>query len=132
MTLATTFTVTQPSDTEVTLTREFDAPARLVWDAYTKPEYVRQWLLGPDGWDMPVCDIDLRVGGRFQYRWSHPTEGSFGTEGEFTEVTPHLPHREHRAHGGLRRRVHRHHHLRGGPRPHHDDDDHALPEQGSP
>ena len=88
MTLAITFTVTQPSDTEVTLTREFDAPARLVWDAYTKPEYVRQWLLGPDGWDMPVCDIDLRVGGRFQYRWSHPTEGSFGTEGEFTEVTP--------------------------------------------
>jgi len=59
-----------------------------VWDAYTKPELVKQWLLGPDGWDMPVCDIDLRVGGSYAYRWSHPTEGSFGSGGEFLEVEP--------------------------------------------
>ena len=86
--LADTFTVTQPSDTEVTITRVFEAPARLVWDAYTKPELVRQWLLGPDGWDMPVCDIDLREGGAYRYQWSHPDEGSFGTGGTFTEVSP--------------------------------------------
>lgn len=88
MTLADTFTVTQPSDTEVLISREFDAPARLVWDAYTKPELVKQWLLGPDGWDMPVCNIDLRKGGTYEYRWSHPTEGSFGSTGEFLEVEP--------------------------------------------
>ena len=86
--LADTFTVSQPSDTEVLMTRVFDAPPRMVWDAYTKPELVRQWLLGPDGWDMPVCDIDLRVGGRYAYRWSHPDEGEFGTGGEFLEVDP--------------------------------------------
>ena len=86
--LADTFTVSQPSDTEVLMTRVFDAPPRMVWDAYTKPELVRQWLLGPDGWDMPVCDIDLRVGGRYAYRWSHPDEGEFGTGGEFLKVDP--------------------------------------------
>ncbi|MGE3960194.1 MAG: SRPBCC family protein [Dehalococcoidia bacterium] len=87
-TLADTFTVTLPSDTEVLMTRIFDAPPRMVWDAYTKPELVRQWLLGPDGWDMPVCDIDLRVGGSYAYRWAHPEQGAFGSGGEFLEVDP--------------------------------------------
>ncbi len=86
--LADTFTVTLPEDTDVLMTRVFDAPPRMVWDAYTKPELVRQWLLGPDGWDMPVCEIDLRVGGRYAYRWSHPEQGAFGSGGEFLEVTP--------------------------------------------
>jgi uncharacterized protein YndB with AHSA1/START domain len=58
-----------PSDRQVRLTRTFDAPRQLVWDAHTKPELIRRWLLGPPGWTMPVCDVDLRVGGRFHYEW---------------------------------------------------------------
>ncbi len=83
-----TMIVTTPAPTDLCVERVFEAPARLVWDAHTKPELVRQWLLGPDGWEMTVCDIDLRVGGRYRYEWSHPEEPSFGTSGAFTEVDP--------------------------------------------
>ena len=83
-----TITVTMPSDTSVQVERTFDAPAQLVWDAHTKPELIRQWLLGPDGWDMPICDVDLRPGGDFHYRWAHPTEGAFSSKGTFSTVTP--------------------------------------------
>ena len=60
------FTVSTPSDLEIQVTRDFDAPRRLVFDAFTKPELVRRWLLGPPGWTMPLCEIDLRVGGVFR------------------------------------------------------------------
>ncbi len=53
-----------PSDTEVRVTRSFDAAADLVWQAYTEPELVRRWLLGPPGWSMPICEMDVRVGGQ--------------------------------------------------------------------
>ncbi|MEX2372545.1 MAG: SRPBCC domain-containing protein, partial [Dehalococcoidia bacterium] len=79
-----TMTVTLPSDTTVAVERTFDAPARLVWDAHTKPEYIKQWLTGPDGWDMPICEVDLRVGGAYRYGWAHPSEPAFGSHGEFT------------------------------------------------
>ena len=55
--------VTQPSDREVRVTRTFNAPRQLVWNAHTKPALVQKWQLGPPGWDMPVCDMDVRVGG---------------------------------------------------------------------
>jgi uncharacterized protein YndB with AHSA1/START domain len=58
-----------PSDREIRLTRTFDAPRQMVWDAHTKPELIRRWLLGPAGWTMPVCDVDLRVGGKYRYEW---------------------------------------------------------------
>ena len=58
-----------PSDREVRATRIFDAPRTLVWDAHTKPEHVSQWMLGPEGWTMPVCEIDLRPGGEWHYVW---------------------------------------------------------------
>ena len=85
--------VTTPSDLEVTVTRVFNAPARRVYDAHTKPELVKKWLLGPDGWSMPVCEIDARVGGTYRYRWRNNAnpEQEFGTGGEFTEVE--APHR---------------------------------------
>jgi uncharacterized protein YndB with AHSA1/START domain len=51
--------------------RTFDAPRQLVWDCHTKPELVKRWLFGPDGWSMPECEIDLRVGGRYRYLWRH-------------------------------------------------------------
>ncbi len=58
-----TTTFTTPSDREIVATRVVDAPRRLVWEAWTNPEHVPRWLLGPDGWTMPVCEIDLRPGG---------------------------------------------------------------------
>jgi uncharacterized protein YndB with AHSA1/START domain len=58
-----TVTVTTPSDREIRIERAFDATRSRVFDALTTPELVRQWLLGPPGWTMPICEIDLRVGG---------------------------------------------------------------------
>ena len=59
----------------------------MVFDAHTKPELVRQWLLGPDGWTMPVCEIDLRAGGKYRYVWEKEKTGDeMGVGGEFKEV----------------------------------------------
>ncbi len=78
---------TMPSDTEIVVTRTFNAPARLVWDAHTKPELVQRWQLGPPGWDMPVCDMDVRVGGKYKWQWRNQADGKrFGFHGTFTEV----------------------------------------------
>jgi len=83
-------TVTTPSDTTIQVTREFNAPQQLLWDAHTKPELFKQWLLGPDGWEMPVCEMDVRVGGAYRCEWSDTAgqEPSFGVQGTFTEVVP--------------------------------------------
>ena len=82
--------VSLPSDTEVRVTRVFDAPASPVWRAYTEPALMQRWLLGPPGWSMPVCEMDVRVGGKFRWRWRSDEDGSeFGFHGEFTEVVPH-------------------------------------------
>ena len=79
--------MTKPSDCEIQVTRDFNAPRQLVFGAFTKPELVRQWLLGPDGWTMPVCEIDLRVGGAYRYIWLHAAKGiEMGMGGIFREV----------------------------------------------
>ncbi len=79
--------ITTPSDREIMMTRVFNAPRRLVFDAHTKPELVRRWLLGPDGWTMPVCEIDLRVGGRYRYVWRKDATGDeMGMGGVFREI----------------------------------------------
>jgi uncharacterized protein YndB with AHSA1/START domain len=81
--------VTAQSDREIVMTREFDAPRRLVFDAYTKPELVKQWLLGPPGWSMPVCEIDLRVGGAYRYVWQRDSNGKqMCARGVYREVVP--------------------------------------------
>ena len=81
--------VTQPSDREVKVTRSFRAPRALVYRAYTEPELVRRWLLGPPGWSMPVCEMDVRVCGRYRWRWRNDEDGSeFGFSGTFREVQP--------------------------------------------
>ena len=81
--------VTLPSDREVKVTRSFKAPRALVYRAYTEPELVRRWMLGPPGWSMPVCEMDVRVGGRFQWRWrSDEGANEFGFSGTFREVQP--------------------------------------------
>ena len=63
------FKISTPSDFEIQVTRDFHAPRALVFDAFTKPELVRRWLLGPPGWTMPVCETDLRVSGVYRYVW---------------------------------------------------------------
>lgn len=82
-----TLQVTTPSDREIAMTRVFDAPRTLVYDAHTRPELVRQWLLGPPGWTMPVCDMDVRVGGTYRWVWRRDTDGStMGMGGVYREV----------------------------------------------
>jgi uncharacterized protein YndB with AHSA1/START domain len=79
--------VTLPSDREVQVTRSFRAPRALVYKAYTDPDLVRRWLLGPPGWSMPVCEMDVRVGGRYRWRWRNDQDGSeFGFTGTFREL----------------------------------------------
>jgi len=76
-----------PTDREIAMTRVFDAPRRLLFDAMTKPELVKRWLLGPDGWSMPVCDIDLRVGGAYRYVWRRDNSGTeMSMGGVFREI----------------------------------------------
>ncbi|HEX5788071.1 MAG TPA: SRPBCC family protein [Woeseiaceae bacterium] len=81
--------VTLPSDTEVRVTRRFHAPRRKVYRAYTEPALLQRWLLGPPGWTMPVCEMDVREGGTFRWRWRGDEDGQeFGFHGEFLEVVP--------------------------------------------
>src|ERR1051326_1482016 len=82
------FRVSARGDRELLMTRIFDAPRALVFDALTKPELVRQWLLGPAGWSMPVCEIDLRVGGSYRYVWRHDKGQEMGMGGVFREIVP--------------------------------------------
>jgi len=79
--------VTLPSDLEIQLVREFDAPARLVFEASTKPEYVKQWW-GPHGTSLSVCEIDFRVGGEWRYvvRSQDGSEAPF--RGVYREIVP--------------------------------------------
>jgi uncharacterized protein YndB with AHSA1/START domain len=87
MFLPDSFKLSTPSDCEIQVTRNFDAPRRLVFDAFTKPELVRRWLLGPPGWTMPLCEIDLRVGGAYRYAWRSEKDGSqMAMGGVFREV----------------------------------------------
>ena len=68
--------VTTPSDREIAMVRAFDAPREMVFEAWTTPALVKRWLLGPSGWSMPVCEIDLRIGGRYRFVWRRDSDGS--------------------------------------------------------
>src|SRR5215510_13986865 len=81
--------VTLPSVREVKVARSFRAPRTLVYRAYTEPQLVKRWMLGPPGWSMPVCEMDLRVGGKFRWRWRNDQDGSeFGFTGTYRELQP--------------------------------------------
>jgi uncharacterized protein YndB with AHSA1/START domain len=86
MTSAKRYETSLPSEREFTLTRTFDAPRRLVFDAYTKPEMIKQWLFGPAEWPLVQCEIDLRVGGKLRYVWRHKERGEMGMSGVFRDV----------------------------------------------
>ena len=82
--------VSTPSDREVQVKRSFAAPAKLVWQAYSEPALMRRWLGGQPGWSMPVCEMDIRVGGKYRWRWRSEEGGQeFGFSGEMLEVVPH-------------------------------------------
>ena len=87
MKLSDTFKVTTPGELEIVMARDFDSPPDMIFDALTKPELVRRWLLGPDGWIMSVCEIDLKVGGAWRYGWRNEETGcEFGMHGEYREI----------------------------------------------
>ncbi len=81
-----TLKVEAHGDRQIVITRLFDAPRRLVFDAFTKPDLVRRWLLGPPGWSMPICEIDFRVGGRYRYLWRNETGTEMGMGGIYKEI----------------------------------------------
>ena len=72
MTSSGTAKVTLPADRQILITREFDAPKHLVYRAWTEPDLVRQWWPTDRG-EMTVCEIDLRVGGKYLHTWRHQT-----------------------------------------------------------
>ena len=79
--------VSLPSDREVRVTRGFNAPRTLVYKAWTTPALLQRWMLGPPGWSMPVCEMDVRVGGKYRWRWRSDADGKeFGFSGVFREV----------------------------------------------
>ena len=80
------FKVSTPGDREIQVSRDFHAPRQLVFDAFTQPHLVRQWLLGPPGWTMPVCEIDLRVGGTYRYVWRKDGVKDMAMGGMFREI----------------------------------------------
>ncbi len=82
-----TLKISAHGDRELVMTRVLNAPRSLVFDAFTKPELVKRWLIGPDGWSMPVCEIDLRVGGSYRYVWRNDRDGSaMGMGGIYREI----------------------------------------------
>jgi uncharacterized protein YndB with AHSA1/START domain len=83
-----TFTVTTPSEREIRMTRLFNAPRHLVWEAMSKPEHIKRWwgCLGT-GYSVPVCEVDLRPGGKWRFVNRHP-KGEAEFYGEYREIVP--------------------------------------------
>ena len=80
--------VTTNGDREIVITRSFDAPRRLVFDAMTKPELMKRWFGVFGGWSLEVCEVDLRVGGSYRYLWRGPDGAQMGMRGVYREVVP--------------------------------------------
>ena len=81
-------TITTPSDREVEIARTFDGPRDLVYEVWTSPEHVPHWMLGPDGWTMPVCEMDLRPGGSWRHVWRKADGEEMEMTGDYREVEP--------------------------------------------
>ena len=82
-----TLEVTTPTEREIVLTRLFDAPRNLVFDAMTKPELLRRWF-GPRGWSLVVCEVDLKVGGAWRFVLRGPDGTEMGMRGVYREIVP--------------------------------------------
>lgn len=83
-----TTTLTTPSEREAVITRVVEAPRSLVWEAWTSPEHLPNWLLGPDGWTMPVCELDLRPGGAWHFVWRRSDGTEMEMHGVYREIVP--------------------------------------------
>jgi uncharacterized protein YndB with AHSA1/START domain len=81
-------TFATPSEREIVATRVVDAPRGVVWECWTNPEHVPHWMLGPEGWTMPVCEIDLRVGGEWHFVWRKPDGAEMEMRGVYREIAP--------------------------------------------
>jgi uncharacterized protein YndB with AHSA1/START domain len=82
--------ISTPTDTTIVLTRSFNAPRRLVWEAMFTPDKMRRWMLPPPGWTMTVCDCKAQVGGALRLAWkSEDADPVMTLQGVFTEVVPH-------------------------------------------
>lgn len=79
---------TTPSDREIQITRTFNAPRALVWEAWTNPEHVKKWMLGPDGWSLTIREQDARTGGHWHYIWTKATGEEMEMRGKYVEVVP--------------------------------------------
>lgn len=80
--------VQRKSDTTIEVKRSFNADRETVFKSFTTPELVRRWMLGPSGWEMPICEMDFREGGQFRWRWKNLTNQSeFGFFGEFRQIS---------------------------------------------
>lgn len=88
MTTMTRLTLKTEGDTHIVVTRHFAAPPEAVYRAHTDPKLIQKWLLGPDGWTMPVCINEAKPGGKIRYEWAHPKKGGFYVTGEFVELVP--------------------------------------------
>lgn len=75
-------------DTQVIVTRRFAAPPETVYRAHTDPELIQKWLLGPEGWTMPVCISEAKPGGKIRYEWSNGKGQGFHLTGEYLELEP--------------------------------------------
>jgi uncharacterized protein YndB with AHSA1/START domain len=82
--------VSTPTDTTIVLTRTFNAPRRLVWEAMTDPAKLRRWMFAPPGWIMTACEFEARVGGTYKWAWKNEHADPVMTlQGTMTEVVPH-------------------------------------------
>lgn len=81
-------TLKTEGDTQVVVTRRFAAPPEAVYRAHVEPEIVQRWMLGPDGWSMPVCINEATPGGKIRYEWSNGKGAGFYLTGEFIELEP--------------------------------------------
>jgi uncharacterized protein YndB with AHSA1/START domain len=81
-------TVTRSGERELVMTRTFDAPRQKVFDAWTRPEQPPRWMLGPEGWTMPVCEIDLRPGGAWRFVWRMADGTEMAMQGVYREIAP--------------------------------------------
>jgi uncharacterized protein YndB with AHSA1/START domain len=75
-------------DTQLVVTRRFAAKPEAIYRAHTDASIVQKWMLGPEGWTMPVCESDVRPGGKIRYEWSDGKGGGFYLTGEFVELSP--------------------------------------------
>jgi uncharacterized protein YndB with AHSA1/START domain len=81
-------TLKTEGDTHVIVTRHFAASPEAVYHAHTDPELIKKWLLGPEGWSMPVCISEARPGGKIRYEWTNGKGGGFHLTGEYLELNP--------------------------------------------